>query len=52
MFSCSNIIVPESRKEALISREEKETFWREEGMWGFWELWGNLFLPGPLCHLY
>lgn len=33
-FSCSDIIVPESRKEALVPREEREAFWREKSVWG------------------
>lgn len=51
MFFCSNIIVPESRKEGLTLREEEEASWGEESMWGCWDLWGNLSPPGPLCHL-
>lgn len=51
MFSCSNVVVLESRKVALASGEEKEAFWKEESILGFWYLWGNLFHPGPLCHL-
>lgn len=34
-FSYSNIILSESKKEALTSREEKEACWREEITWEF-----------------
>lgn len=49
MFSCSDIIVPESRKEALIPREEKEAFWREEGVWGSGSF-GEMCSSQGLCH--
>lgn len=45
MFSCSDIIDPESRKEALIPREEKEAIWREESVVGALKAFGKCVPP-------
>lgn len=48
MFCCSNIILPENRKEALTSMKEKGAFLRGGRIWGFWDLWRSVYHPGPL----
>lgn len=48
-FSYSNIILSESKKEALTSREEKEACWREEITWEFPSLGASVGGGAVLC---